>query len=352
MEPTTDSGAERGRPGAPAVSIVVVNFNGGDRLRACLRAMRATAPLAELVVVDNASTDGSADLGDLAGEARLIRNGDNIGYAAALNQAARQTGGALLVFSNMDTVPEPGWLEPLVAHLLKEPRAGAVNPLLLLSDGQAVNAAGQNVHVTGLGFNRGLGVPAYAFGEAPFEVGGIQGAVFAMRRAVYEEIGGFDATGFLYHEDVNLSWLLRLAGYRLFCVPASRVRHDYFLSMYAEKFHLLERNRVAMLLAYVRPATLIFLSPFYLLTEAFAWGYAAMRRHGFLRAKWNSYRWVAAHHQAIAERRRLARRIRRIGDLALLRVFRWAYDWGQFRTLARERGRGSRRPDADIPVHR
>jgi GT2 family glycosyltransferase len=104
-------------------------------------------------------------------------------------------------------------------------------------------------HITGLGFNHGLGEPLSRYGSAPFGVAGIQGALFVMRREVYDAIGGFDACGFLYHEDVNVSWLLRLAGYRLYCAPSSRIRHDYFLSMYAEKFHLLERNRVVMLLA-------------------------------------------------------------------------------------------------------
>jgi hypothetical protein len=113
--------------------------------------------------------------------------------------------------------------------------------------------------------------------------------------------------------------------------------------MYAEKFHLLERNRVAMLLAYVQPSTLLLLSPLLLVTECFGWGYAAIRRHGFLRAKWTSYRWVAAHRADIRRRRDLAGKTRTLGDLAILRSFRWAYDWSQFGTLARERGRGQRR---------
>jgi GT2 family glycosyltransferase len=326
-------------------TVIVVNFNGGPNLARCLESLIATAPDAAVVVVDNASTDGSADLPPhLAPAVRLIRNPQNIGYAAALNQAAAEARTDLLVFSNMDTLFDPGWLEPLVAFLRDRTDAGAVNPLIVLADGDRVNAAGQDVHVTGLGFNRGLGEPIERYGTAPFEVAGIQGALFVMRRQVYQAIGGLDAGGFLYHEDVNVSWLLRLAGYRLYCVPASHVRHDYFLSMYAEKFHLLERNRVAMLLAYLRPVTIILLLPFLLLTESFAWGYALIRRHGFIGAKWRSYRWIIDHHSEISSRRTLAAQLRRVGDLALLRSLSWAYDWGQFRVLARERGRGRREP--------
>jgi len=342
------SGARAPAAAHGRVSIVIVNFDGGEKLRNCLQAMLATAGEAEIVVVDNASTDGSADLPSaLASRIRVIRNGVNAGYAAGLNQGAEASGGEILVFANMDTVPETGWLEPLAAALLENPAIAAVNPLLLLMDGTSVNAAGQTIHVTGLGFNRGLGQPAGRFGGQMFAVHGIHGACFAMKRTTFDLVGGLDATGFLYHEDVNCSWLLRLAGYELYCVPASRVRHDYYLSMHAEKFHLLERNRVAMLAAYLRPGTLLALLPMLLVTELLAWGYAILRRNGFGGAKWRSYGWVVAHRAQIRERRRLAAKLRRAGDFRLLAGFDWAYDWRQFATLARERGRGRRKPGAE-----
>ena len=331
------------------VSIIVVNFNGGKKLRKCLQVMLATAGEAEIVVVDNASTDGSAELPSLlASRIRVIRSGVNAGYAAGLNQGADASSGEILVFANMDTVPEPGWLAPLAAALRENPEVAAVNPLLLLMDGVSVNAAGQRIHVTGLGFNRSLGEPAGRFGDRMFAVDGFHGAFFAMKRSTYDLVGGFDATGFLYHEDVNSSWLLRLAGYELCCVPASRVRHDYYLSMHADKFHLLERNRIAMLMAYLRPGTLLALLPMLLFTELLAWGYAILRRHGFGGAKWRSYGWVVAHREQIRERRRLAAKLRRAGDFRLLAGFGWAYDWRQFGILARERGLGKRKPGAEI----
>lgn len=339
------------RPGSDRVAIVVVNYNGGAKLRTCLESMLETAPGAEIVVLDNASTDGSGDLPDLGKRVRIIRNPVNAGYAAALNSGAASTDADFLIFCNMDIVAEQGWLDPLVDVLRERREAGAVNPLILLADGKNVNAAGQAVHVTGLGFNRGLGTPPERHGLDPFEVSGIQGAVFGMRREAYEAIGGLDATGFLYHEDVNVSWLLRLAGYRLYCVPRARVRHDYFLSMYAEKFHLLERNRVAMLLSYTTFLTRTVMFPLLLLTEAFAWMYAILRRHGFVAAKWRSYRWVAGHRADIEKRRVLARRLRKRSDAAVLLGLSWSYDWRQFRVLARERGLSRRRPNGSLPVH-
>ena len=328
---------------AENASIIVVNFNSGDRLTRCIEALIRTAPAAEIIVIDNGSSDGSADLpDDLARAVTIRRNRQNTGYAAALNLGAAIARHDLLIFSNMDVIVERDWLAPLSSVLHDRADAGAVNPLIVLLDGAEVNAAGQNIHLTGLGFNRGLNDPIAKYGQEPFEVSGIQGAFFAMRRDVYEKIGGFDASGFLYHEDVNLSWLLRLAGYRLYCAPRAHVRHDYFLSMDAGKFHLLERNRVAMLLAYMKPATRLLLLPFLVLTESMAWVYAAVRRHGFLRAKWQSYRWVLQHRKVIRERRAVAGKVRTIGDLALMRRLHWSYDWKQFLTLAGERGAGRR----------
>jgi len=343
----TSGSAPGATPGR--VSVIVVNFNGGAKLLRCLEALVATALEAEIIVVDNASTDASAELPPgLASRVRVIRNAVNAGYAGGLNRGAEASSGEILVFANMDIVPEPGWLAPLVSALQGNPQLGAVNPLLLLMDGASVNAAGQRIHVTGLGFNRGLGEPADRFGEQPFAVDGIHGACFAMKRSVYEQVGRLDETGFLYHEDVNLSWLLRLAGYALLCVPASRVRHDYFLSMHAEKFHQLERNRVAMLMAYLKPGTLLALSPALAFTELLAWGYAILRRHAFVAAKWRAYGWVISHRPQIRARRRLAAKLRRTGDFRLLSGFAWSYVWRQFGVLAREQGPGKRRPGAGI----
>lgn len=338
------------------MTVAVVNYNGGPRLRACLESLLADGfREKEILLVDNASTDGSLDgVGDLlsesaaAGAVAAIRSPANAGYAAAVNAALARARGEFLAVLNMDLVVEPGWLEPLVALLRSRPKAGAAGPLVLLADGSRVNAAGQDVHVTGLGFNRGLGSDVASAGTEPFEVGGIHGSAFLVRREDLSRLGGMDEAGFLYHEDVNLSWLYRLAGYDLWCVPASRVRHDYFLSMYPEKFHLLERNRVALLLAYLRPATLAALSPALLLTEAMAWGFSLLRGPRFLSAKGRSYAWVLSHRREIAARRRLAASLRTVGDGAVLERLRWAYSLDQFLTLGRERGPSAREPEGGL----
>ena len=345
-----------GAPDGGRVVVVVVNYNGGRRLEEVLASHRpAGEDGPELVVVDNASTDGSREtiraFAARRGGVRAVLNERNLGYSAAVNEVARSGESEYLAVLNMDVVVEPGWLGPLVDHLDAHPELAAVNPLITTDAGDRVAAAGQAIHVSGLGFNRSLGLPVEAMPRRPFRVSGIQGGAFVVRRRALLEVGGMDAAGFLYHEDVHLSWLLRLAGHDLACVPASRVRHDYFLSMYPEKFYLLERNRLALLLAYLRPPTLLLLSPVLLLTEAMAWAYSLLRGAAFLRAKAASYRWVAASRRRLRRRHTEARRWRRIGDLRLLGRLHWRYRWDQFAVLGRERGVSRRRPVGGLPTH-
>ena len=243
----------------------------------------------------------------------------------------------------MDVVVSDGWLEPLVAFLDSNPDAGAACPLIVLeSDPGRINAAGQNIHPTGLGFNRWLGKPRGYAGTEPFRVSGLHGAAFLIQRELLERIGGWDDTGFLYHEDVELSWLLRLAGRDIHCVPASTVSHDYHLTMFPEKLFLLERNRWKMLLANLRGRTRLALSPLLVLSELMMWGYCLLRGPRFARAKWGSYGWLRSNAEQIRHRRREIAPLRRISDWGVLRRLHWGYPLDQFLTLGRERGESER----------
>jgi GT2 family glycosyltransferase len=338
----------------PRVTIVVINYNGGAHLVNCLDTVfKDPYPDREIVVVDNASTDESRlvleEISWRHPEITVIWSSQNLGYAGGVNVAVKSAQGAYIAVLNMDVEVAPGWLNPLVDFLETHPRVGAVSPLIALMDRQRINAVGQDVQVTGLGFNRWLGYPLDRAGRSAICVPGIQGAAFLISRKLLEKIGGLDPFGFLYHEDINLSWLLRLMGCELYCVPTSVVFHDYFLSMYSEKFHLLERNRWAMLLAYCRYSTLALLSPFLLLTELLVWGYSVLRGGKFVRAKWNSYRWVAERRAQIRDRRQQVDSLRATTDWEVLKKLRWAYAWNQLWVLGRERGQPARLPAGGIP---
>ena len=240
--------------------------------------------------MDNASSDGSVGIAErLADEhepVRLLRSPTNRGYAGAVNLALPEARGEQIAVLNMDVVVGRGWLDPLIALLDSNPAAGVACPLILLeSDPGRINAAGQNLNKTGLGFNRWLGEPRESAGTTPFEVTGLHGAAFVIGKSLVERLGGWDESGFLYFEDVELSWLLRIAGAEIWCVPASTVTHDYHLTMFPHKLFLLERNRWKMLLADLRGRTRLALSPLLALTELMMWGYCLLRGPKFLQGE-------------------------------------------------------------------
>jgi GT2 family glycosyltransferase len=331
------------------VSVIVVNYNGADALERCLRALASGSDPAttEIIVVDNASSDDSAAIAErFAAEhdsVRLLRSPTNRGYAGGVNFALPEARGVYVAVLNMDVVVADGWLEPLTSFLDANPAAGAVSPLIVLeSDPQRINAAGQNVHVTALGFNRWLEKPRERAGADPFKVSGLHGGAFLIRADLLRSIGGWDESGFLYHEDVELSWLLRLADSEIWCVPISTVSHDYHLTMFPRKLFLLERNRWKMLLANLRTRTRVALAPLLALSELMMWGYCLLRGPRFLRAKRDSYRWIREHRGEIRERRDFVEGLRSNSDWGVLRRLHWGYPLDQFLTLGRERGESER----------
>lgn len=330
------------------VSLVVVNHEGGDRIGPCLESLVDRPGAAfELIAVDNASSDGSLEtmrrIASRDARIEVVASPSNLGYAGAVNLVLDRCAGRYVGVLNMDLVAEPGWLGPLVEHLEAHPHVAAVTPLLLLEDGEHVNATGLDLHVTGLAFNRDLGAPRAEIAAAPFRTGGVQGAAFVCRRDVLLGLGGLDERGFLYHEDVWLSWALRSMGFEIDCVPRSALRHAYRLSMHPDKLYLLERNRWSLLATALGWTTLLLLLPALLVTEAMLLGYACLRGPRFVAAKLRAMRDAVRGRSArrVARRAWLARR--KLSDVALLRGMRFSYAWRQFGALARERG-APRRP--------
>lgn len=342
----------------PRISIIVVNYNGGDKLTECLSALlddRLSPPF-EILLVDNASQDDSDHLGLFLASRHenfhYLKSDTNLGYAGGINFGLPHAKAEYIAALNMDIRISPGWLISLVDFLDNDPKTGAVNPLILLeNDPSRVNAAGQSVHVTALGFNRGFGKPRSKIGSAPIEISGVQGGAFLVRKSLLLEMGGLDETGFLYHEDVDLSWLLLIKGYSLFCIPDSIVYHDYRLSMYPMKLYLLERNRIVMLLCYLRLSTILFLTPWLIFTELLLWLYCLLRGVEFLRAKASSYRWVYSRRKLLTQRKRTVetQRVRR--DLQILRKLSWGYAWDQFLILGTEQSISVRQPKGGIPIN-
>jgi GT2 family glycosyltransferase len=323
----------------PSLSVLIVNYNGGQAILDCIASvLRHSVPNSEIVVVDNASADGSADaIAARFPEVRLIRSGRNLGFGGGNNLAARDARGKHLVFLNPDTTVEAGWAENLVAPLEEGDSIGLTTAKILLMDPQdRINTCGNAVHVTGLTMCRGMGAPREAFPRRE-EVPAVSGAAFAMPADLFRRLGGFDEVFFLYMEDTDLSWRARLAGWRCVYEPASIVHHDYSLRISSQKIFFQERNRYLMLVKTLRWRTLVLLLPALLLSEIVTWGFVVLADRAHWSNKLRAYAWVLGHWREILEKRRATQKLRRVPDRAILEQTVFRLDYGQ--TSAREAGR-------------
>lgn len=222
------------------LAIVVVNYNAGRHLRACLDAVAASAPPAtEVVVVDNYSSDGSAEeLPPIEG-LRLLRNQQNLGYAVANNRGIRSTTARFVLLLNPDTVPRPGALRALVAFLDAHPRAGAVGPKIVRPDGRLDLACRRSFPDPKTAFYRISGLSrlgahdptlarynlTYRDPDTPMEMDAGTGACLLFRRAALDQVGLLDEQFFMYGEDLDLCMRLKQAGWQIWYWPRAEVLH-------------------------------------------------------------------------------------------------------------------------------
>jgi len=301
-------------------SIVIILYNGGAYIGDCLESVaNQGVPGPEIIVIDNGSTDGGMALVQSAYPAvRLVRNVKNTGFAAACNQGAAMAQGEFLVFLNQDTRVLPGWLAGLLAPLEVDPGVGlATAKLLLMSQPERINLCGLDLHYSGLSFGRGIMQPADSMPHAA-QVGAVSGAAFALRKSLWDELGGFDPAYYMYYEDTDLSWRAWLAGYACCYAPGSVALHDAPLAPTTLALSYSARNRLVLLLKTWKLPTLILLAPGLLLAELVDWGLMAAYGKAGLRAKVSALGWVCRQWRSIRARRRAAQAARVKPDWFLL----------------------------------
>ncbi len=214
---------------APRFSVIIVNYNGGRFLAGALNSLRRqTFRDFEVFVVDNASTDGSAD--DLNGEHfshfELIKSSDNLGFAGGNNLAAQRARGDWLALLNPDAEADPDWLERVAAGADRHPGiAMFACAQYRLGDRSTLDGAGDSYFGFGLPWRGGYDQPADALpGEG--ECFSPCGASAIYNREVFLAHGGFDETFFCFCEDVDLGYRMRLAGERCVFLPDAAIEHE------------------------------------------------------------------------------------------------------------------------------
>jgi GT2 family glycosyltransferase len=291
-------------PSAIGLSVVIVTFNSRDAIEASLPPLiEQLQPRDELIVVDNASSDGTSDrVRELAPQARLLVQDRNLGFAGGCNAGAAVTEGELLVFLNPDAVAAPGFAEAIRRPLTEDRGWGAWMGFVTAERGAVVNTSGGVVHFTGIAWAGQAGDEVAAAPALPHEVPFASGACLAVPRDWWNRLGGFPDDFFMYCEDVEFSLRLWLWGGRIGVEPSARVDHDYEFAKGAEKWRLLERNRWATVVRIYPGSLLTRLAPALLATElalftialASGWGPAK------LRATWDT---LAALPRLLSQRR-------------------------------------------------
>lgn len=296
--------------GAPSVSVVVVTYANADEIAATLAVVREQLREGdELIVLDNASPDATAvAVAAAAPDARLIAAATNTGFAAGANAAAAQAHGDLLVLLNPDCVLEAGALDAL--------RAGAARwdvwqGLVLHDDGATINTAGGEMHPLGLAWAGACDRPRSDAGDAG-EVAFASGAFLAIRRELWQRLGGLPEPFFMYCEDVDLSLRARLAGLRVGAEPDAVARHAYDFAKGARKWRALERNRWLVVLRTYPPGLLAAVLPAMLALEPILMAIAA--RDGWLAAKLAAQLDVARALPRTLRERRDVQRSRSVGS--------------------------------------
>jgi GT2 family glycosyltransferase len=247
------------------LSIIIVNWNTRDLLDQCLASVDQTAGELgiELIVVDNASNDGSSQMvRDQYPKVKLVQNHENSGFARANNQGISESTGMYILLLNSDTVVKPGALQNLLEFMDVHPEAGAASACLLNADGSLQYSCSPAPSLS-REVQRMLHFPGvrpdgyYPMGgwdrSQPREVEAILGACMLLRREVLSQVGLMDEDYFMYSEEVDLCYRIRQAGWRIYWVPQSQVIHfggqstrqassEMFLRLYESKLIYFRKN--------------------------------------------------------------------------------------------------------------
>lgn len=299
------------------VALVVVTYNGRDLVEDCLASL-SDGP-ARVMVVDNASADGTVDfIRQRFPLVEVLALDANAGYGEACNRAIAGCGEEYIAVLNQDAVALPGWLDHLVSALDADPAAALATPKILLRrQPDRINACGNSPHFSGITPCRGFNADSAAYGACE-QVAAISGAAFVVRRSALEAMGGFDARFFMYFEDTDLSLRAYLAGFHCLYVSDATVLHDFEPRFSAAKLYLLERNRHLSWLKIFRWRTLGVLAPALLLIELLVFGYSLLRGPRCALAKVRAWAAVLRAMPALLAARRGVQATRRAPDAAIL----------------------------------
>jgi len=224
----------------PLVSIIVLNYNGSEFLEECLSSiMKQKYPNSEILFIDNASTDKSLYIAEKKfPELRIIKNSNNLGFAGGMNTGMRHARGDMMALVNIDTRLHPDWLGELVRAAQKDPLVGACS-------GKEYDYYGKEERVNYYGIDKN-----FTRLDKLQEVSTVYGSAFLVNRRIIDIVGMLDEKFFMYFDEVDWCWRMRLAGFKCIHVPTAIVYHKVGGSAapQAFKIYLNMKNQIRSIL--------------------------------------------------------------------------------------------------------
>ena len=301
------------------VSAIIVNWNGKEVTINCIVSLlRQDYPSLEIIVSDNGSTDGSIEtIQEKFPQVKLIENGGNLGFGSAVNKGIEVGVGDYFLFLNNDVVLREDSISELAKVLDKNSIVGAVVPKILYCEKKdTINSFGVRVNYTSVCYPNLIDCKDSDDLE-PRQTA--CGGIFMFRREIYEEVGAFDRDLFLYHEDHDFSWRIRLAGWKILATPQAVIYHHYHFNKGVFKFYSSEKNRLFLLFKNLEWKTLFLISPALIAVELAQIAHALS--NGWFDLKLKSYFEILGLMRLILRKRRALQRTRKVSDREIVSLY-------------------------------
>lgn len=301
------------------VTAIIVNWNDKDVIVECIQSiLDQNRNKIDIIISDNGSKDDSVEfIRKHFPSIKIIENGKNLGFGSAINRGLALAKGDYLLFLNSDLKLHSKCVGELAKVLESDSNVGGTIPKILHIDQQnTINSLGVLINYTGIAYPNLIGQkdPGY---QEPFE--SACGGIFMLKREVYETVGGFDEDLFLYHEDHDLSWRIRLAGWHLKVIPQAIMYHHYKFNKGILKYYSSEKNRLHILLKNMEVKTLALICPALIIVEFSQWLHAAINKWFLLKMK--SYFEILILLPSILTKRKKQKYLRKVPDKEITRIY-------------------------------